>query len=133
MAIKVAVASEDGETVHQHFGRASRFVIYEVDGDRYRRIEVRNNAPACGSAPDDDGAPHGGDPMARSVDLVSDCRAVLVARIGAGAVGRRSNLGVHAVVAPDYIDSALRRLISSGLLGAPARPGESDFQWLDPL
>jgi predicted Fe-Mo cluster-binding NifX family protein len=58
---------------------------------------------------------------------------VLVARIGAGAVGRLSNLGVHAVVAPDYIDSALRRLISSGLLGAPARPGESDFQWLDPL
>lgn len=129
--MKVAVASQDGSVVHQHFGRATQFLIYEIEETNCRLIEIRKNRPPCGAASEDGEVSHIEDPMQRSVELLSDCRAVVVAQIGPGAVEKLSNRGIHAFVIPDFIDSALRRLITSGRLAEPVVPGENRFKWLE--
>jgi predicted Fe-Mo cluster-binding NifX family protein len=40
---RIAVASDDGENIAQHFGRCRMFLIYEVDESGYRRCVVRVN------------------------------------------------------------------------------------------
>jgi predicted Fe-Mo cluster-binding NifX family protein len=129
--MKVAVASQNARVVHQHFGRATQFLIYEIQENGYQLVETRKNQPPCGSASEDGQEGHGEDPMEKAVELVSDCRAVVVAQIGRGAVERLSNHGVHAYVIPDFIDSALRRLIASGRLAEPIVPGDANFKWLE--
>jgi nitrogen fixation protein NifX len=132
MPIRVAVASEnrEREMVHQHFGRATQFLIYEIEGTACRLIEARKNQPSCGAAVEDGASGHGADLMQQAIERVSDCRAVVVAQIGRGAVERLSRRGIHAFVIPDFIDSALRRLIASGELVKPVAPTESNFKWL---
>jgi len=98
MTMKVAIASEDEETIHQHFGRATQFLIYEIDGSSFRYLETRQSRPACqgGAA----AAPHDEDRLEQTVELISDCRAVLVARIGPGAAQRLAEHGISAFIAP---------------------------------
>ena len=122
MAVRVAVASEDEETIHQHFGRTTQFLIYEIDGTSVRFVEARDNRPPCNGGSAGDGTPHDEDRMGRTIDVVADCRAVLVARIGPGAAQRLAERGISAFVAPNFIDAALRRLISSGALQSAATP-----------
>ncbi len=129
--MKVAIASQNARVVHQHFGRATQFLIYEIKENGYQLVETRKNQPPCGSAFEDGQDGHSEDPMEKAVELVADCRAVVVAQIGRGAVERLSNRGVHAYVIPDFIDSALRRLIASGRLAEPIEPDNTDFRWLE--
>ena len=129
--MKVAVASQNERIVHQHFGRATQFLIYEIEGADCRLIEIRKNQPPCGAASEDGEVDHAEDPMRRAVELLGDCRAVVVAQIGPGAVEKLSNHGIHAFVIPDFIDSALRRLIASGRLAEPVAPGDGRFKWLE--
>lgn len=119
MTLRIAVASEDGRFVQQHFGRASRFLICEIEGEDATVVEVRENTPACGTADPDDGG-HGEDQMTRSVDLVADCDAVIVARIGPSATERLAARGVRAFIYPDTIERALSYVVDSGLLAPKA-------------
>ena len=88
---KIAVASSDGASVDLSFGRADRFLIFEVGEDGSCRLaETREVQSAAEGAPScarrEDGNPracggHGGGHDARA-DLLRDCRAVLCAKIG---------------------------------------------------
>ena len=80
MDIKVALASSDGIHVNEHFGRARRFVIYRLRDGQWERLEDRENLPACS------GQEHGDGLLEQTADLLSDCRGVVVDRIGATAV-----------------------------------------------
>jgi predicted Fe-Mo cluster-binding NifX family protein len=128
--MNVAVASEDGVVVNQHFGRATQFLIYEVEEEGCRLIDIRKNQPSCGTVAEDEEIGHAEEPMQRAVALLTDCNAVVVAQIGQGAVQQLSNRGIQAFVIPDFIDSALRRLKASGRLAELVAPGEDQFKWL---
>jgi len=128
--MRVAVASQNRVAVHQHFGRATQFLVYELEGNECRLVEIRKNEPPCGTAQENGELPHAEDSMQRSVDLLSDCRAVVVAQIGSAAVEKLSSRGIHAFVIPDFIDSALKRLMASGHLAEPVAPEEKRFKWL---
>jgi len=121
VAIKVALSSENGKTVHQHFGQTTQFVA----GAHF--LEVRRNLPSCGTANEDGEIGHNEDRMGRTVALVADCRAVVSAQIGQGAVARLAERGIQAFVIPDFIDQALTRLVNSGALDEPVRPNK---RWL---
>ncbi|MEI7557225.1 NifB/NifX family molybdenum-iron cluster-binding protein [Candidatus Chlorohelix sp.] len=107
MALKVAVASWDGEHITQHFGRAEQFIIYEIEGDTYHSIETRFNNPGCNSRQHDENL------LSQSVELLADCAFVLVSRIGPGAQALLSSRGIRVIEAPIFIDQALERLINS--------------------
>jgi predicted Fe-Mo cluster-binding NifX family protein len=128
--MKVAVASEDKVVVHQHFGRATQFLVYEIEEAECRLVEIRKNQPPCGPARQDDELTHSEDTMQKTVDLLADCSAVVVARIGPAAVEKLSRRGIQAFVIPDFIDSAMQRLMASGRLAESAAPEENRFKWL---
>jgi predicted Fe-Mo cluster-binding NifX family protein len=128
--MNVAVASEDGVVVNQHFGRATQFLIYEVEEEGCRLVDIRKNQPPGGTGPEDGETGHADDSMQRSIELLTDCSAVVVARIGPGAVETLSHHSIQAFVIPDFIDSALRRLKASGRLAELVSPGEDQFKWL---
>jgi nitrogen fixation protein NifX len=128
--MRVAVASQDRVVVHQHFGRATQFLIYEIEENECRLVEIRQNQPPCGTAQEDGKPGHAEDPMQKAVELLADCRAVIVAQIGRAAVEKLSRRGIQAFVIHDFIDSALKRLMASGRLAESVAPEENSFKWL---
>jgi nitrogen fixation protein NifB len=111
--IKVAIATGDGITVTEHFGYATRFQIWDFSNGAPHLLETRTNRPACGA---DRSRVERRDPMDVSVDLVADCKAVIVARIGECGVNRLTALGILAFETEDAVETAVRELTESGLL-----------------
>lgn len=107
--MKVAVVSSDGKVVNQHFGKASRFYIFEVDGEKIQFLEVRETIPVCGSA--DEG--HADDVLGRAISLISDCKVLLCSRIGSRPQEELKKKGISAIEAPYFINEALKS-ISAG-------------------
>lgn len=85
---------------------ARQFLIFEIDdqGD-YKFLELRENVPAC------DVEGHTEDAMARSIKLISDCKAIIASQIGPGAVDILISNGIEPYLAPTFIDDALRQLV----------------------
>jgi len=113
MTTRVAVASRDGVTVHQHFGRATHFQIYDLNGDGggsgFGFVETRENEPSC--LPDSWEREE--ESHERVVHLLADCQVVLAARIGPGARDVLQRCGLKVYETPMAIDEALKRLIAA--------------------
>ncbi len=99
--LKLAIASSDGKVINQHFGKASRFLIIETDGEKLEVLEVRENNPACGSL---EYGGHEDNAIERSIVLIKDCYAVLCSRIGGGAAEELLRMGIEPVEAPGFIE-----------------------------
>jgi nitrogen fixation protein NifB len=110
--IKVAIATGDGIAVTEHFGFATKFQIWDLSDNVPRLLEIRRNLPACGA----DRRAERRDPMDVSVDLVADCRAVVVAKIGECGVNRLTALGILAFETDDAVATAVQELADSRIL-----------------
>lgn len=104
--MRVAVVSSDGKVINQHFGKASRFLIIEVDCGKIQFVEVRETKPLCGSAE----YGHADGAMSRTISLISDCEAVLCARIGSCAEEELRKNGIKPIEAPYFIHDALKNI-----------------------
>ncbi len=99
---KVAIASTDGETVNQHYGKAEKFYIYSIDDEEgYDLVEERQVQPVCM-----DGA-HEISKMEKSVLNFTDCRYIIVSRLGTAASAALSSAGITAMELPGSIDDAI--------------------------
>ncbi len=102
-AVKVAVASKQGRAVDEHFGHAKRFWIYAVTETSCELLEQREVDHYCHGNSSDKSA------MARILETINDCEAVLVVKIGEGPTDKLTAIGVKAVT--DYpwlpVDEAL--------------------------
>ncbi len=118
--MKIAVVSDDGVTVSQHFGRAAMYVVLTVEDGQILAEETR---PKLGH-----GAfvnvPHGGiDAQGRRgfgegaqsrheqmADAIGDCQALISGGMGWGAQESFQQLGIEVVVTDveDARDAALR-------------------------
>lgn len=104
---KIAVASTDGIVVNQHFGRADKFLIYEVNDDgSYSFIETRTVEPVCSFGNHDD------DKLTANLKKISGCRYLLVSRIGSGASIRAEQLGITPMELPGMIEDSIQKVIS---------------------
>lgn len=100
--VRIAVASSDGETINEHFGRTSQFIIYEVEEDgNYRQVEKREVAPGCKSGEADVHGPGG------TTDRFGDVQAVFAAQIGPGAAASLQEKGVRAFNLKGSVHKAL--------------------------
>jgi len=111
MSYRVAVASSDGKYVNEHFGRAKQFLVFNVTDHQCEFYELRENVPPC------TGDGHSEDQMTRTVELLADCKDVLVSRIGPGAVQALSLKGIKSHVLPDFIEDALKKFIQTEVAG----------------
>ena len=109
MSYKVAFASSDGKVVNQHFGKADKFHIVEINDDEkeYKFIESRHNVPSCSNFQ------HSEDSLLNAVKVIEDCKAVFVSKIGPGAASKVEANGIQAIEAPYFIEDILEKLINS--------------------
>ncbi len=99
--IRVAVASKSNGIVNQHFGHAKEFLIYEVDGTQATLMDTRPVSQYC----------HGGDggpgELKQIVQILSDCTAILVAKIGPCPEERLRQAGFEVVQDYDAIETVI--------------------------
>jgi nitrogen fixation protein NifX len=105
MAYNVAIASSDGKVINQHFGRATQFLIFEVDEGKFKFQELRETKPFCNSGKHDDNQ------LLAATEGLADCKAVLVSQIGSGAATMLRNKGIESYDVRDFIEDALVKLI----------------------
>lgn len=103
---KIAVASSDGIVVNNHFGRASKFYIYQasLDGD-ITFIEQRNVSPVCEMGNHDDGR------LNENLDEFTDCEYILVSKIGDGAAFAARQKGIESYEIPGIISESIHKMI----------------------
>lgn len=103
MSIRVAIGSSDGKVINQHFGRAKQFLIFDVSDD-VQFVELRQNVAACGDFQ------HDGNALSKSVEVISDCKAVFVSKIGGGAVQALASKGIKVFETPYIIEEVLENI-----------------------
>jgi len=97
--ILLAVASKGNGLVNQHFGHAKEFMIYEVDGVTARFIAHRKIDHYCQGGYGEEGS------LDNIIKAISDCKAVLVSKIGDGPKEKALNAGLEVIEAYDVIET----------------------------
>jgi nitrogen fixation protein NifB len=92
LSARVAVATRGGGVVDQHFGHAREFLVYDVGRGGARLVGRRSAERYCGGGEGDDD-----DALAVVVRALSDCDAVLVAKIGHCPRGQLAAAGIAPV------------------------------------
>ena len=86
-SLRVAFASNNGENLDGHFGSALRFLVYQVNRETIRLVDVRSTAEA--DASDDRNA-------ARAA-IIRDCQILYIQSIGGPAAAKVVRAGVYPV------------------------------------
>ncbi|MCH5184607.1 MAG: dinitrogenase iron-molybdenum cofactor biosynthesis protein [Oscillospiraceae bacterium] len=103
---KVAIASKTGVNVDEHFGRAVFFRVYELTESGYSFEQSRDAVAACQHS-----RTHSKTDFDTIIELLSDCDAVLVQKIGEGAAGYLISKGMRVFEVSGSIDAVLNKLI----------------------
>jgi len=98
----IAIASTDGENVNEHFGRAERFLIYDVSQDTQTQLLVRNVEPLSTG---DKNHPFDADRMEAVTGAVKDCKLLYCAKIGDRPRQELEKFGITVIVGPRPISS----------------------------
>lgn len=104
--MKIAVASKDGISVNLHFGHAKVFWVYEGQQGQFTLLEKREVDHYCHGQHGDQSA------MQNILTTLTDCDAVLVAKVGDGPAEKLRAMGIEPVTEYGYeaIDEALTEL-----------------------
>lgn len=101
------MATSDGIVVNQHFGRASQFVIIEIDEEeRMRVVDRRLVTPVC------EGGNHDIKRMEENIEKLADCNYILVSRIGQGANSILEEHQISAFEIPGMIEDSIKKLLA---------------------
>jgi len=125
--MKIAVATIDGVSLSQHFGRSAGFVVFELEGTTVNNRELRtnNHTPhAQGLCNHDEQHQHQSHSHAGILGLLEDCDIVLCGGMGTGAAQALAQHGIQPIVLPDpcSADEAVAQYLSGKL-----RPAQSGF------
>ena len=105
--MKIAIVTEDGRTVSQHFGRAPYYAVLTIEGNVIVERELRPKTgphQTGGLRVEHAGSgPHGTSPEAQSrhdlmAQAIADCSALIAGGMGQGAYDRFAALGLRPVV-----------------------------------
>ena len=96
--ILVAVATKGSGLVNQHFGHAKEFQIYEVDGKTVEFIAHRRVDHYCQGGYGENAT------LDNIIKTLSDCKGVLVAKIGERPKKQLHQAGIKTVEAYDLVD-----------------------------
>ena len=98
----IAIASTDGEMVNEHFGRATRFWVYDVSKSKHTLIMVRNVEPLSTG---DKNHPFDPKKMGAIYDVIKDCERVYCTKIGDRPRLELEKAGLATVIYQDAISS----------------------------
>jgi len=111
-----AAASRNGLIVDEHFGHVEELFIYKYEedgegGDKVSLVEKRKIPQYCKA--DDQGDESCGsrtDRIHRVAQVIEDCEALFVLRIGEVPRFALSQLGIKVVLSYDYVENAIKEL-----------------------
>jgi nitrogen fixation protein NifB len=103
---RIAVVSTDGIHVDEHFGRASRFLIYDPD-ENMTLVDNRAIVPLSVNDPHHS---FDADKFNRIAETLKDCRKVFVTRIGEVPAAKLKALGIE----PEIYKGAISRISGIG-------------------
>lgn len=101
----IAIASTDGENVNEHFGRADRFLIYEVNHEKQSLLMVRTVEPLSTG---DKNHPFDPERMAGVARAVKDRKLLYCTKIGDRPRQELEKFGVTVIVGSGPISAVLR-------------------------
>jgi len=106
--VKVAVITDDGNTISQHFGRAAYYLVATVENGQIVNRELRNKLGHVhfvnqAHAEEQADQPHGIDTASHNKHLqmaeaITDCEALLCRGMGMGAYQSMQVRGIRPVV-----------------------------------
>ncbi|WP_041939984.1 MULTISPECIES: nitrogenase cofactor biosynthesis protein NifB [Frankia] len=102
--VLVAVATKGSGVVNQHFGHAGEFWIYEAGPGWARLVQTRDVDRYCNGPSDCD---EDASKLDRTIEMLSDCAAVLCSKIGLGPREALEEAGIEPVEIYDLIDKAV--------------------------
>ena len=128
--MKIAVVSEDGVTISQHFGRAPFYVVVTVEDGKIVAHERRNKMGHAQFAGEPHMEPaHGADPRGHGFDAaaqgrhtrmaaaIADCDVLLARGMGAGAYQGMEQAGIRPIVTDiALIDEAVRAYLEGNIV-----------------
>jgi nitrogen fixation protein NifB len=100
--VLVAVATKGGGLVNQHFGHAKEFMIYEVDANEAKFVGHRKIDHYCQSGYGEEAT------LDNIIQAISDCKAILVSKIGNCPQEELTKAGLKVVEAYDVIEKVAR-------------------------
>ncbi|MFA5354289.1 MAG: nitrogen fixation protein NifX [Thermodesulfovibrionales bacterium] len=115
--MKVAFATTDGVNVDEHFGRAGKFVIYELSAEGYRFLETREFAEGRDRSIEETrgmGEIHD-DRVQGKVERLSDCTIVYLTEIGGPSAARLVKKGMMPIKVKGVvsIDESINKLLDT--------------------
>ena len=122
--MRIAVPTNDGTTVSEHFGRSRTFVVFEIQDGQIRNRELRANSAqhsheqgSCGKGSE----AHGSHNHAGLLAALAGCDAVICAGMGWRAAEALKSAGIASVIAaaPGSVEDAIARYLEGNLATNP--------------
>lgn len=112
--MKIALITDDGKTISQHFGRAPYYLVLTIEGGKITNREMRNKLGHnhFSTQPDHEEHHHEGehgcgagshDKHVSMAEAIADCKALLCGGMGMGAYNSMLQLNITPVVT-DILD-----------------------------
>ena len=106
--MKIAFATDDGQTISAHFGRASHYMVITIENGQPVQREMRDKLGHNHFANEPHGTheadqPHGFDPASqdrhnRMIEAIKDCEAMLCKGMGRGAYESLRTANIRPIV-----------------------------------
>ena len=121
--MRIAVPTNDGKSISEHFGRSASFLVFEVENDQVKSRETRTNEmqhsheqETCHHAAGG-GGPHS---HASLVSTLAGCEVVLCAGMGqrAAAALRSSGIAPVLVAASASAEETVAAYLAGKLISA---------------
>ena len=98
--MRVAVASQDGESISAHFGRCAFFIIFDAEDGTVQRKELRQNTHTSHATGNCHLPGHGDQPHSHAaiIQALHDCQAALCYGMGWKAADELMRNGIKPVI-----------------------------------
>jgi predicted Fe-Mo cluster-binding NifX family protein len=120
--VKIAIVTDDGERISEHFGRAMYYVVYDIQDGFVKGREMRQKtAHHTGGEPHQHGEGRHSGPEAEAkhssmLSNVSDCEALIAKGMGMGAYQAITAAGLRAYVSDLSLAEEAARAYAAGRL-----------------
>jgi predicted Fe-Mo cluster-binding NifX family protein len=124
--MKIAVITDDEQTVSRHFGRAPYYLVVTIEGglitDRQRREKLNHSHFANEHHDHQAGEQHGFSPIeqdrhAQMAEAINDCEVLICGGMGAGAYQSMQARGILPIVTDlESINEAITAYLDGSLI-----------------
>lgn len=122
--MKIAFVTDDGITITQHFGRAGKYLVIEVEDGKETSRELRDKlghthfhqGEAEHQHSQNHGSPENHQKHVQMMDAIMDCDVVVCGGMGRGAYTSITSMGKNVFMTNNLnIDNALKGYIAGEL------------------